>query len=451
MLLLLLTALSCFAKDGGHPKSTTIAQDSLTQLASRLYNEGNYKTTLELRDPTDSLAASPKLLFYQGMSYAALYDYPRALDAFQMAIRGDSTNVNYRFQYGRLLIQAGFTEDAAIELSQCIALDTTYLPASFQLGLLYNAQKNNPAKEEAIFSFLIRQNPNDFVSLYYKGDVLRRLNLADSGITFIQRSIAVNPRYFPSLIACAHYQDANKLYGPALKCYRQAEEIRPHDKDLLFQIGECSRKLGELKTAVIYFKKSLAIDSSNAPVLAQLGYAYYSLGRFDSSIQSYNAAIAIDGDNILYYQNLALAYQKIDSVQGAIRAYQKAIEVLHPENIMFANRNLASFYYSNGMKQEAIKSLQQNISYDYNSLAGFYFSKNMSRDAATAYQHVVELDSTNFGAIWWLGTSLEELHDYKAAIRVFEKGMRLIEGDTTKTMEMRGLKATLEFCKKKML
>jgi tetratricopeptide (TPR) repeat protein len=450
MLLLLISALTCFARGSGLNQNATIAQDSVIQLASRMYNEGNYKATLELKDPTDSLAAFPKLLFYQGMSYAALYDYPRALEDLKSAIRGDSTNVNYRFQYGRLLIQAGFTEEAAVELTQCIALDSTYLPASFQLGLLYNAQKNNPAKEEAIFSFLIRQNPNDFVSLYYKGDALRRLDLADSGITFIQRSIAVNPRYFPSLIACAHYQDANKLYGPALKCYRQAEEIRPHDKDLLFQMGECSRKLGELKSAVTYFKKSLAIDSSNAAVFAQLGYAYYSLGRFDSSIQSYHAAIAIDGDNILYYQNLALAFQKIDSVQGAIRAYQKAIEVLHPENIMFAYRNLASFYYSNGMKREAIKLLQQNIAYDYNSLAGFYFSKNMSRDAATAYQHVIELDPSNFGAIWWAGMSLEEIHDYKSAILVFEKGMRLIEGDTTKTEERRALKATLEFCKKKM-
>jgi tetratricopeptide (TPR) repeat protein len=445
ILLLILCAAPCYAASSNSSYETDKMQDSLVQLAARCYSEGDYKRTISLKATADSLSRSSKLLFYQGMSYTALYDYPHAIASLQQAINGDSANVNYRFQYGRLLIQAGFLERAADELSSCILLDSTYLPAWYQLGFLCNMQKTNLKKEYEIFSFLIRQNPDDFLSLYYLGDVLRRSDLPDSGITFIQRSLVANPHYYPSLIAYAYYCESKKQYAPALDLFKQALDIRPHDKDLLFQTGECLRKSGAPNEAVAYFNQSIAIDSTNEFVHAQLGYAYYSLGKFDSSVQAYARAIALNDDNADYYKNTALAYLKMDSVEAAIQMSKKSIGALHPENIAFATSNLASIYTTKKMSHDAIGMYKKNIADAYLNLATYYHSNNMRADAIAMYQRVIEFDPAQELLLLRMARLYEEMNDNKAAIDIYKKLTRLVRKEHSIEFQKR-----IEFLQKKI-
>lgn len=404
----------------GTPEAQTVDRDSVVQLASRFYADGEYQQTASLPDPADTTAASPIFFYYKGMSFAALYDYLQAQKYLLRACREDSLNVPYRFQYGRILIQSGFPDEAVEELSACITLDSSYIPACFQLALLYNSRKTAPHKEAEIFSYLVRRNPNDFLSLYYLGDALRRLNLDDSGITFIERSIESNPRYFPSIIALAHDRHVGKKFPEALELYHRAEALRPRDKDLLFQLGECLRKMNRNAEAAAYFNRSIAIDSTNDAVYGQLGVTYFALGKYDSSIAAYERAIALDGENVLYYSNIALVYRKIDSVQCAIDAYKKAIEVLHPENISFA----------------------------YNNLAAFYFGRNMP-EAAEAYGRVYEYNPENLGALRWRAQALEAIPDVKAAIAAYERLFQLLPGDAKSDRERTWIRECIERLRKK--
>jgi tetratricopeptide (TPR) repeat protein len=412
----------------GRSSETVMMQDSLVQQASRYFSEGEYKRTIALNDPADSLYTSPKLQYYKGMSCAALYDYPHAIEYFQRAVDGDSANVHYRFQYGRLLIQAGFLDRAAAELSACMKVDSAYLPAWYQLGLLCNMQGNNLKKEYEIFLFLIRHNPDDFVSLYYLGDVLRRYDLPDSGIAFIKRSIAVNPHYYPSLIALGNYFNEKKQFAPALEQYKNALKIRPDDKELLYQTGECLRKTGAPNEAVACFKKAIAIDSTKDKFHAQLGYAYFSLGRFDSSVRAYKNAIALENDNADYYKNIALAYLQMDSVEAAIRMSKKRIEALHPGNISFAYTNLAALYNTKNRSHDAIRMYKNNISAAYLELAAYYHSNTMRSEAIAMYLRVVEFDPSRQDLLIMIARLYEEMNDNKSAIQIYKKMMQSMGG-----------------------
>ena len=283
----------------------------------------------------------------------------------------------------------------------------------------YLNSRVTPKKEAEIFAFLIRQNPNDFLSLYYEGDALQRLNLADSGMRCIERSYALNPRFFPSVIALAHYTNKNKEYARALEFYRKAEVLRPRDKDLLFQLGECLRKVGMLTDAVTYFKKASAMDSTNALIHAQLGFAYFTLGRFDSSITEYETAIVFDEDNIQYFNNLARAYDAKDSLEGVIRTYKRAIAILHPEN----------------------------ISYAHNNLAVYYIRKCMYAEAADAFDHVYEFNPANRSALRWRAEALAKIPDIKAAISAYERLLRLVEAEPSNLREQTDVKKAIDYYK----
>lgn len=416
--------ISCLAPGITMASEKSSAQDSLVQLASRFYNDGEYKRAIAMKDAADTLGASSRLLYYRGMSYSALYEYPRAIECFENAIKVDSANVPCRFQYGRLLIFSGFLERATRELTICTKLDSTYLPAWYQLGLLYNMQGRDIDKECEIFSFLIRQNPEDFLSLYYLGNAIMKTDRADSGTVFMMRSIAVNPRYYPSLMAMAHYHDAKKQYASALEFYRKALEIRPHDKDLLFQTAECLRKSDALHEAVACFKSAIEADSVNDAVHAQLGYAYFSLGRFDSSVQEYKTAIAMEPDNVAYYTNIALAYQKMDSVDAAIHMRKKGIAALHPENLMYAHSSLAAVYTSAKRTQGAIGMYKKNIADACMQLATYYHSNNMRPEAIAMYQRVLEFDSQNVDVEFRIAGLYEEMNDAKSAIQAYTRIMQ---------------------------
>jgi tetratricopeptide (TPR) repeat protein len=399
--LVAILACSGYASSKIQNHDSIAVQDSLTQLAAKFYAEGNYKKTLALIDTNDSTLSSSKLFYYYGMSYAALYEYQNALDYFKKAIQIDSANVTYHFQFGRLLLQAGFTDESIEEFKCCFTLDSTYLPPSFQLGLLYNAQKKYPDKEVEIFSYLLRQNPNDFFSLYYLGDALRRLMFVDSGIVFVQRSIELNPRYYPSLLSFANYNYSKQEYKAALEYYQKAAEIRAHDKDIIYQTGECLRKLNAFDEAIAKYKEAIAIDSTNATYHAQLGYTYFLMEKFDSSISAYHKAIALDDGNIQYYSNLGIVFKKIHSVQGVIQSYQDAAQAMHPENISFI----------------------------FNDLAAYCYSEELWKEAAKAYKRVVELNPENITALFWLGVSYENIPDKKSAISTYEDYLEKTKDD----------------------
>ena len=403
LLVFLISILVCSSLASGEiqNRDSTSVQDSLTQLDAKFYAEGNFNQTLTLINPDDSTLASSKLFYYYGMSYAALYDYQNALDYFKKAIQLDSSNVNYHFQFGRLLLQAGFTDESIDEFKCCFALDSTYLPPTFQLGLLYNAQKKYPDKEVEIFSYLISQNPNDFFSLYYLGDALKRLTFVDSGIVFVKKSIELNPRYYPSLLSFANYNYSKQEYKAALAYYQKAAEIRIHDKDIIYQIGECLRKLSAYDEAIVKYKEAIVIDSTNATYHAQLGYTYFLMEKYDSSISAYQKAITLDDGNIQYYSNLVIVFKKIHSAQGVIQSYQDAAQSMHPENISFIFNDLGAYCYSEGLWKEAAK----------------------------AYQRVVELNPENTTALFWLGVSYENIPDKKSAIATYENYLEKIKDD----------------------
>lgn len=100
----------------------------------------------------------------------------------------------------RVLSQSGLYLDAIRELNTCIAIDSNYISARFQFVLTYVIQKNVPEQEMSVFSWCIELNPNNFLSLFYKSEALKRFGKPDSASQYLFRLLSVNPRSLPALI-----------------------------------------------------------------------------------------------------------------------------------------------------------------------------------------------------------------------------------------------------------
>ncbi|NUN68157.1 MAG: tetratricopeptide repeat protein [Bacteroidetes bacterium] len=339
--------------------------------------------------PADSL--SPRFDFHLGMSYAALGEPQRAQEHLTRAIALEPARLQYRYQFARVLSQSGQYADAAEQLRRCIAMDSTYLPARFQLGLAIAAQRNDPFAEMEVFTGLVERNPNDVLSLYHLSEALKRAGQPDSAAVFLRRALAVNPRYVPALIALSNHLNGQKRYAEALPLYLRADSVRGGNKDLLFQIGECYRRLGELPSARSYFRRAIALDSMNGLYHAQLAYAYFSDALYDSSIASYRTALLFDEENAQYHLNLALVYAKLDDRPNVLRSYAEAVRVMHPELA-------AAVFYDQGT---------------------YCFQKKLWKEAVTAYGRAIDIDPALSLAYYFKGSCLMQLNEHAAALPLF--------------------------------
>lgn len=409
--LLFLFAVVAFSQEQQNPDSA----------AATFYTEGNYWKLLDLSRQFDVDTLSPKFHFYLGMSYGALGELQRAQEFLTTAIARDSSSLQFRYQFGRLLTQSGMYEDAIKQLTTCTAMDSLFIPAQFQLGLTYAAWKQYPDKEIEIFSSLVERNPNDAPSMYYLADALKRTGEQDSAATLLWLALRINPRYYPALIAFSNYLSGKKRYTDAMPYYLRADSVRSNNKDLKYQIGECLRKLGDLTGAKKYFKQAIALDSMNGMYHAQLAYTYFSAGEYDSSVAEYQKAIVYDEENAQYYLNLALVYKKLGMTAMVVQAYNAAIKVMHPENIAYA----------------------------YNDLAAFYYGKNMWREAIQTYRRVIDINPGNVEALFFMGMSYQGLSETQNAVRTFAAYLQKTEDDSIKYGMRQSVIRYLEHLKKK--
>lgn len=401
LFLTVILSLLCFSQ----PEST--APNNPDSLAAALYAEGNYWKLMEFSRQFTADSLSAKFCFHLGMSYAALSEPQRAQEFLKRAIALDSAKLQYRFQYARILSQSGLYDDAVRELNRCIAMDSGYIPARFQLGLTYAARKNDPEQEMSVFSWLIDRNPKDFLSLYYMSEALKRSGKPDSAAQYLLRSLSANPRYVPALIAISNFLNSKKMYGDALPYYLRADSIRGGNKDLVFQIGECYRKLGDLPKAKMFFRRAVALDSMNALYHAQLAYTYFSAGQFDSSAASYHTALMYDEENVQYYLNLALVYTKLDNTGMVMLSYNRAVKASHPEIA-------ADIYYN---------------------LGTFCFQKKMWREAVDAFGRTIDINPDYADAYYFKGSCLMQLDEHNDALPLFEAFLRRTENDPEKKGE----------------
>ena len=377
------------------PKSKA---DSLLKVAVTLHTSGRYleaiKTFLLARADTGS--ANDR--FNLGLSYAALNDFERANEFLREAVHLDSVNINYRYQLARFLVQAGAVREGEFQYEEILSGDSTYIPALFSLGLLYN-ESHSYDEAADMFRRLLALNGNDFLCHYYLGSVLVGLGNQDSASVCLMSCLKLNPTFVPAMNVLASIHYVKKRYVEALALYQQAYSLRPNNADFIYKVGLCYRNLEQYAPATEAFRKAVQLDSLDAQYLGNLGHAYFRVDKYDSSAFAYKRAITIDAENSIWHLNLALALQKLDSIESAANAYRQAILTYHPDAI-------ADIYVK---------------------LGNLLFLSKKYHEAIEAYQSALRFDPANRDAQFYIGSAYDDLSDIPEAIRNYTKYLKLAE------------------------
>ena len=121
----------------------------------------------------------------------------------------------------------------------------------------------------------------------------------------------VNRKHSPTVTL---HELAHHVPGRAIKEYERA--LKARDK-------------GDNENAVMYFKKSLELDSEFCAAINDLGTTYLKLDRIDLAAEQFNKALSVDHSASAPYSNLAVAYLRQSRFEDAERVARRAVHVGH--------------------------------------------------------------------------------------------------------------------------
>ena len=107
-------------------------------------------------------------------------------------------------------------------------------------------------------------------------------------------------------------------------------ETKENKLKVLNHLAYESFKKKHYPEAIIYFKRYLAIDDTNASIYNFLGYVYKKFSKFqnlDKQIGYYEKALEISPDYIQALRNLALTYPHVGRYEDSIKCFHKLFEL----------------------------------------------------------------------------------------------------------------------------
>ena len=181
---------------------------------------------------------------------------------------------------------------------------------------------------------------------YLKGFIYqsqRKFKLAASSY---QTSIEQDPEFTEGYIILgalfSKYADV-KSQTLAEGYFRSALSIEPKNKDAFYGIGMLYQNQNKLDSAMIQYKKIVALDTTYAIAYYNQGYLFLNRSDFiDSAIYYFEKSIVADTLYTDAYSNLGYAYEKKDDKLSAKKYYLKALET-NPEHEI-ARKNLETLY-----------------------------------------------------------------------------------------------------------
>ena len=156
-----------------------------------------------------------------------------------------------------------------------------------------NEIKNTLSKQSNINLVLFKEKQNNAYALFYKADVEFFRGNYQLAITFLQKSIALDP----------NFAQAHKW------------------------LGRCYHKLERYDEAISEFHKALAIFPEEAEIYDGLARTYVQKKMFDESIRASKKAIEYDPYSIQSYEALGWAYFIKNDYEKAIATLEKSIEI----------------------------------------------------------------------------------------------------------------------------
>src|SRR5207237_4854395 len=149
--------------------------------------------------------------------------------------------------FGRAYRETGFLAEAIEEFKKAVALDLHFPRAHYYLGLTYllkdGASRLPDAEQE--FKIELASNPDEFFASYYLGIVYLMDRKWAQAITFLQKTILIQPNNPDPYFHLGQAYQATERYAEAIEALRKSIALNPSLSHNDYQVATAHYRLGQ--------------------------------------------------------------------------------------------------------------------------------------------------------------------------------------------------------------
>ncbi len=150
-------------------------------------------------------------------------------------------------------------------------------------------------------------------------------NKNDSAIYYYERFMEVNPnKYDVNYNLGALYGNYKKNINKATEHLQKAIKLKPDKAEPYLFLGTLYLRNQHVNQAIQYLEKAKKRAPGNYSLLKNLGVAYYYNKEYQQSLKAYEAALSLNKNDKSLYQNMALVYEQLGKKEKAQYFYSKA-------------------------------------------------------------------------------------------------------------------------------
>lgn len=356
-------------------------------------NLGQANSSLKLYDSAryyyhKALLANPysaNALINLGVVFKKLNQPDSTYYYFQQAILLEPGNPSILNNLGAIYGQDKMYDSAKSYFRRALFIKPDYKPASNNLIKIFRGLN----QLDSVTNFLKGSSLTDPNSPSFMSDMGMAFldqKRFDSARHYLRRAIRLDPQNAQLLSNMGLVLQGMKQYDSARIYMQRAMRIDPENPVIWNNLSSVFRQLKQTDSAAHYYKKQLFRRvENNAQAWFAVGNFYDDMKVYDSAVVYFKKAIAIDPGYIVAYTQTGVAYMKMEMNDSAL------VYLLQASNrdslSATASLNLGLVYHAMGKYELAIAKLQQAIKLDptkgktYYQLACSYALNNKPEQA----------------------------------------------------------------------
>ena len=270
----------------------------------------------------------------------------------------------FRFlQKGNLAYGNRNTEQALTFYEEALAIDSAYVDAWYNTGLVYTGMEHY---DEAIFAYT--------------------------------KAIDHKPSYFQALLSRADAHYMVKQYYAALSDLNYLHNQWPDSIKVDFLSGLVYNELKQYDSAAYYFLSGLRKDSNNMEIIVNLGNIFYHQNQFDSSRYYLNQNFIDDKQQAVAFNTLSLIALKEQNIGEAEQMIDAALKLSPDDAYYLNNKGLISLLQGEVNMADSLINMSMRINpynaWVYRNKGLVFYDKRDYSQAVRLLDKAFEMDDS---------------------------------------------------------
>lgn len=251
----------------------------------------------------------------------------------------------------------------------------TLLPLQQKMTAAIHFLENNSVPEAVKLLHDVIQARADFADAYSDlARVYESQGLREDALAVMEKGYRNNPGNYGLLLDYGILLVKTGNVDKGIEFLQKALGIIDYDPDPWIQLGQAYAAKGDYPQALEYYRKALALDSTNALIHDNLGVIYFTIYQRTrknednaAALESFQKAVELDPGLASAYNGLGGAFRAAGQIDKAISAWEKSLE-LKPD-YGFPLYNLGITLLQKGDKDRALANFERYLVLNHRRLS----------------------------------------------------------------------------------